>query len=214
MSGAPPFPDDELRALARRVKSQLRARMRATRRALPPAAVAARSARVVHHLEALDELRAARAVALFWPIEGRGEVDLRPLDAELMRRGVARYYPFMEAVAPGNYTTGFRRVERPDDLELSGHGFYQPSRGPSAQRGDIDLVLVPALAVTPRGHRLGYGKGFYDATLGDVCPPARSVVVAFSFQILEEIPSEGHDFRCDRVVTDQGVCTANGSAEG
>lgn len=212
MNGAP-FSDDDLRDLARRVKAQLRLRMRATRGALPSGAVVARSQRIVRELEALDVLRRARGVALFWPMEGRGEVDLRELDAELMRRGVARYYPFMDPAADG-YTTGFRRIEQAEELELTPQGFRQPMRGRSAARGELDVVLVPALAATPAGHRLGYGKGFYDATLGDVCPPARSIIVAFSFQLLAEIPIESHDFRCDLVVTDRGVFEADPGAPG
>ena len=52
-----------------------------------------------------------------------------------------------------------------------------------------DVVVVPALAVAADGHRVGYGIGFYDATLPDVCPPAAAVMVAFGFQLLAEVPS-------------------------
>jgi 5-formyltetrahydrofolate cyclo-ligase len=64
---------------------------------------------------------------------------------------------------------------------------------------------VPALAATPDGHRLGYGKGFYDATLPDVCPPALAIAVVYSFQLLAELPVESHDHRCDLVATDAQV---------
>src|SRR5262245_3131808 len=117
----------ELAALTRGVKKQLRARMRATRCALPPAALEARSGRIAERLAELDVFRAARGVALFWPMEGRGEVDLRRLDAELERRGVARYYPFMDPAEPG-FVTGFRRIERSSELELRGQGFLEPPR--------------------------------------------------------------------------------------
>jgi len=61
---------------------------------------------------------------------------------------------------------------------------------------------VPALAVASSGHRLGYGSGFYDATLPDFCPPALSIVVAYDFQLLAELPVSAHDIACDIVVTD------------
>jgi 5-formyltetrahydrofolate cyclo-ligase len=61
---------------------------------------------------------------------------------------------------------------------------------------------VPALAVSSAGHRLGYGVGFDDATLPDFCPPAASLIVAFDFQLLAELPTLDHDFACDLVVTD------------
>ena len=99
--------------------------------------------------------------------------------------------------------TGFRRVLSQEELLERGSGFAEPPEtAPVAQRGEIDWVVVPALAVDGTGHRIGYGGGYYDATLPDVCPPARSLVVAYDFQLLAELPAEQHDKSCDVVVTD------------
>jgi 5-formyltetrahydrofolate cyclo-ligase len=65
------------------------------------------------------------------------------------------------------------------------------------------LVLVPALAVDPRGHRIGYGKGYYDWLLGRVVPPAFALAVAFDFQLVSEIPVAEHDRAVNLVVTDR-----------
>jgi 5-formyltetrahydrofolate cyclo-ligase len=202
---------DELNDLTRRVKKQLRSRMRGTRRALPSGAVSARSARIIEALNAIEAFRRADAVALFWPIEGHGEVDLRALDRELDERGVARYYPFMDPKDEGGYSTGFRRIEEPRELMLRGQKFAEPPRDAKvAARGDVDVVLVPALAATPDGHRLGHGVGFYDATLPDLAPPALTIIVGFSFQLLAELPLEAHDFACDAVVTDREIIGPRG----
>ena len=202
--------EEALAAFGQLAKKKLRERSRATRRALPQAAVQARSLRIVELLQRLEPLRSARAVASFWPMEGRAEVDLRTLDGWLGERGVARFYPFMDPKGKG-FVTGFRRVERIEELEPRGQRFAEPPRtAPVAQRGDIDVVIVPALAVSPDGHRLGYGRGFYDATLPDVVPPALSIVVAFSFELAGELFVEPHDVRCDLVVTDSEVYDARG----
>jgi 5-formyltetrahydrofolate cyclo-ligase len=201
---------EELAELGRRAKKQLRARLSATRQALPPGAIQARSARIVEALDALEPLRRARAVAAFWPMAGRGEVDLSELDRRLGERGVARYYPFMDPRGDG-FSTGFRRIESAADLKRRGRRFVEPPRdAPNAVRGDVDIVLVPALAVTPEGHRVGHGLGFYDATLPDVAPPALTIVVAFSFQLLGELFVEPHDVACDLVVTDREVFDPRG----
>jgi 5-formyltetrahydrofolate cyclo-ligase len=201
---------EELLALGRKAKKQIRARMRGMRRALPASAVAARSRRIIAGLEAIEAFRDARAVALFWPLSEQAEVDLRPLDEELRRRGVARYYPFMTPTERG-HQTGFRRVEETEQLALRGQKFLEPPpESPAAERGDLDVVLVPALAVTEQGERVGQGSGFYDVTLPDVCPPALSIVVAYSFQLLGELPLEDHDFSCDAVVTDDRVLDPRG----
>lgn len=201
---------DTLAALGQRAKQQLRARLSATRRALPPSALQARSARIVELLAGLAPLGAARAVASFWPMDGRGEVDLRAFDRWLGERGVARYYPFMDPKGDG-FTTGFRRIAAADDLRQRGRPFVEPPpAAPVAARGDVDIVLVPALAVTPEGHRLGFGSGFYDATLPDVAPPALKIAVAFSFQLLGELFVEPHDVACDLVVTDDEILDPHG----
>src|SRR5690606_16334109 len=107
---------------------------------------------------------------------------------------------------PGRFSTGFRRVESLDQLVERGRSFREPpAHLPAAERGDIDLVVVPALAVCAAGYRLGYGSGFYDATLPDVCPPARVVVVAFDFQLVAELPVEPHDVPVHTIVTDQRI---------
>ena len=76
----------------------------------------------------------------------------------------------------------------------------------------VDLIVVPALAVAPTGHRLGYGGGFYDVMLPDFCPPATAVVVAFDFQLVAELPAEPHDVACALVVTDARTLAALPSA--
>jgi 5-formyltetrahydrofolate cyclo-ligase len=86
-----------------------------------------------------------------------------------------------------------------------------PPDAPEAARGDIDLLFVPALAVAPSGHRLGYGAGFYDSLLPDVCPPGRAVAVAYDFQLLVDLPTLPHDVACDLVVTDARTLTAKKS---
>lgn len=196
-----PLPGDLEAEFARRAKKQIRSRSKAVRLGLPEAARSARSERIVRSLAELDVVRAARGVALFWPMVDRGEVDLRPLLGILRSRGVSTFFPFMEAQERG-FSTGFREVQGENELSERGRGFVEPTEGPAAVRGQIDVVVVPALAVDSRGYRVGYGAGYYDATLGDVCPPAVSVVVCYDFELLAELPVESHDIRCDLVVTD------------
>lgn len=184
----------------------MRAKLGALRAALPLSSATLRNARIIERLVAHPKLQQARAVALFWPIVERGEVDLRPLDAHLRQAGVSIYYPSMRRLQEGGLETGFRLVKRVEELAARGRSFAEPAfDAPLAGRGDIELVIVPALAAAPNGHRLGYGAGFYDATLPDVCPPAESIVVVYDFQLLLELPTEAHDWQCNEVVTDTGL---------
>jgi 5-formyltetrahydrofolate cyclo-ligase len=188
------------------MKTELRKRMRGLRTALPGSAVQARSARIAGALDALPWIGAARAVALFWPIEERHEVDLRPLDERLRSAGVRVAYP---AVDPETREMSFRFVVHPDAMTEHGFGFREPSPSePEAAPGDLDVIVVPALAVDPRGHRIGYGAGYYDRTLPRFAPPARSVAVAFDFQLLAEIPADPPDVAVGWIVTDARVIDA------
>jgi 5-formyltetrahydrofolate cyclo-ligase len=65
---------------------------------------------------------------------------------------------------------------------------------------NIDLVIVPGLAFTNKGERLGRGKGYYDRFLATVSSKTRSLGLAYDFQILPSIPTTATDVNVDRVI--------------
>lgn len=202
-AGMDPVDPRLLAEVTDRAKRQIRARMRSLRSAHPEAARAERSARIVDRLAALPELAAARSVASFWPMTEWHEVDLRALDAVLRREQKRVYYPGLASADGGALRTALRLTRSAEDLAVRAGRFAEPpSDAPEAARGDVDVVVVPALAVAANGHRLGYGAGFYDALLPDFRPPALAVIVAYDFQLLAELPVLRHDVPCDLVVTD------------
>lgn len=191
---------DELRKQAKRA---LRKRMNTLRKALPATAVQKRSAKIVERLLLHSFIADAHAVSLYAAMPERGEVDLSELHNKLHARGVRLYYPFMDPSNEG-FTTGFRLWRPGDKLIRRSHNFDEPDpTAPVAVRGELDVVIVPALGLTLSGDRLGFGAGFYDATLPDICPPARTICIGYDFQLLVELPTEPHDYKCDAVVTDK-----------
>jgi 5-formyltetrahydrofolate cyclo-ligase len=192
---------DAERALRYQAKAVLRKRARALRSTIPSAAIAERSAKIREAALALDVVRQARSVALFYPIESRSEVDLRPMDSALRARGVAIAYPAIDAETR---VMTFRFVNDPEAMEERGLGFREPSTA-ELEAATLDVIIVPALAIDPRGHRLGYGAGFYDRTLPRFCPPARKVGVAYDFQLTPDLPVTEGDIPLDFVVTDARV---------
>lgn len=201
--GFKPAEEDLLR---RRVKAELRKRMRGLRKALPVSACAERSGRIIEQLTALEPVARARAVALFWPIEERHEVDLRALDERLRERGVRVAYPGLD---PETNLMTFRFVADPATMQTLGFGFREPSlTDPEATGDEIEAIIVPALAADPRGHRIGYGAGYYNRTLPRFAPPAASVAVVFDFQLLAEVPATEGDVTVGWVVTDTRVLRA------
>jgi len=65
-----------------------------------------------------------------------------------------------------------------------------------------ELVLVPALAFSHSGHRLGRGGGFYDGLLSGHAAQAFKLGICFAFQLVETIPFESHDVIMDAVMSD------------
>jgi 5-formyltetrahydrofolate cyclo-ligase len=217
---ARPFPDDVEAAYRLRAKKEMRATMQRMRSATPAAARAARSEAIRTRLLAMHVYDGATSIALFHPIERKGEVDLRGVDRDARARGLRVAYPTLhepdfdpaklrEGEPPPPRTMSFRWIDLDDGhtleahLEDRGHGFLEPREDlPVAAVDHLDVVLVPGLAFDPTGHRLGYGAGFYDMTL-EGATRARTLGVAFDFQIVGEIPVTPGDVPVQVVVTDR-----------
>ena len=70
---------------------------------------------------------------------------------------------------------------------------------------DVDLIIIPAAAVDRSGMRMGWGRGYFDKTLGSMerRPPVYAVI--FDDELLDEVPRERHDQPVDGVVTPSGI---------
>ncbi|WP_066514293.1 5-formyltetrahydrofolate cyclo-ligase [Curtobacterium ammoniigenes] len=73
--------------------------------------------------------------------------------------------------------------------------------------GDVDVILTPAAAVDQHGIRMGWGRGYYDKTLGSMAkrPPVYAVI--FDAEYLDEVPRERHDQPVDGIITPTRILT-------
>ncbi len=202
-----PYTLEQLDVLRPRAKAALRKRYRGLRASLPPGAGAVRSQALCARVIALDAWQAARTVAVFRAMPD--EVDTAALIAEARARGCTVCLP---VVVDGRGELEFRVAWRGDEafaLEAGVWGIEEPAAGaPVVPPDAIDLVVVPALAIDGAGHRLGYGRGYYDQTLVRTVN-AVTVGVAFDFQLIAEVPFEAHDVPVAWVVTDQRTLRAS-----
>jgi len=199
------FHPEAVEVLRRRAKTELRKRLRGVRKNLPNVSVEEHSLAIIEVLEAQDAMRTAKRVALFHPILARKEIDLRPLDARLRARGVEVSYPYID---PDTKVMSFRRTESMLELEEQGFGYAEPS-ATTPEAESLDVIVVPALALDPRGHRLGYGAGYYDRTIVRYAPPARTLGIVFHFQLLVEVPNTATDVPVDVVISERGIQGGN-----
>lgn len=93
-------------------------------------------------------------------------------------------------------------VEYGEDFTLSTFGVREPLG--EAYDGDMDVAIVPMIAVDEQGRRLGYGGGYYDRYLG-AHPETLLLAYGFDFQILRQVPTETHDIKMDGIITDKRI---------
>lgn len=85
-----------------------------------------------------------------------------------------------------------------------------PSAPPPADPATVDVVLVPGVAFTAGGLRLGQGGGWYDRFLARLRDDSVAIGVCFEPQLVDELPTAEHDAVLDLVVTDAGVTVGRG----
>lgn len=87
-----------------------------------------------------------------------------------------------------------------DHMVKNSDGYLEPIVGIDEDLSDIDLIIVPAIAVSVLGQRVGHGGGYYDKLLKKTF--ANKIVLAFEFQVFEYIESNIHDVRIDKIITE------------
>ncbi len=148
------------------------------------------------NLLSLEELCRARVILLYYPV--RGEPDLIPLVRSLLKAKKEIAFPRVEGDSLTLYT-----VSDLGSLRRGRFGIPEPVDGKRVDPADVDLAVVPGVIFDRRGYRIGFGKGYYDRLLSGV--GFLKVGVAYSFQVLEEIPRDPWDVPVDIVVTEEEV---------
>ena len=89
-------------------------------------------------------------------------------------------------------------------LETGAFGVMEPDAScPEISRLALDLLFVPALAISKDGQRLGWGGGYYDRTLATI-PEGHAYACAFDCQVIDRVPTEPHDIPLTGWFTESG----------
>ena len=93
-------------------------------------------------------------------------------------------------------------LKESDDLTLGDFGVRQPSQVvPTIHAKEVDLWFIPGLAFDLSGHRLGYGKGYYDRLLSHIQKPL--VGLCLESQIVEHVPTDSFDVSMNFLMTEK-----------
>lgn len=95
-----------------------------------------------------------------------------------------------------------------NELVLHKFGYYESSSDDFYDEKILDIVVVPALAFDSSKNRIGFGGGYYDTFLNKVRGKNKNTLfigVCYDFQMIEEVPIEGHDITLDLVINESEV---------
>ncbi|MDF2555980.1 MAG: 5-formyltetrahydrofolate cyclo-ligase [Microbacterium sp.] len=178
-------------------KRALRADLRERRQNLSGSAREAAGDGIAEQLHALVSATGATSVSCF--LSMTTEPDTRRFVREAVARGIRVLLPVTRvdglldwavATADGEIAEGLFGLPEPVGELL----------GPIAVN-DVDLMIIPAAAVDRQGMRLGWGRGYFDKTIGSMekCPPVYAVI--FDSELVDEVPRDKHDQPVSGVVT-------------
>jgi 5-formyltetrahydrofolate cyclo-ligase len=187
-----PIAIDELKAALRREALARREALPAEMRAAAAQAIAARPFPIA--------VPAGAIVSGFMPL--KSEINPLPLMRKLADGGAKLALP---VVAGKGKPLTIRAFAIGDTLASGVWGIREPK--PDAPEVLPDILLVPLLAFDRRGHRIGYGAGYYDMTIAEVRRQKSAVAVGIAFvaQEVDEVPTTPRDARLDLVLTEREI---------
>lgn len=149
-------------------------------------------AAIVHNVTTLPEWIEADTIAI--TLSFGLEVDTRPLIEAAWQAGKVVHVP---KVTTEGLT--FHRLTSYEDLEPGVMGILEPTTPPV--EADVDLCIVPGRVFNRSGYRIGWGGGYYDRFLATYA--GKTLSIAYSVQILDDIPIEAHDIPVGVIVTER-----------
>lgn len=180
-------------------KKGLRQKMLAMRRALSANETESRSSSLKENILSLPEYKNAKKIMAFLAMKGESNLD--GFIRQALLDGKEVYIP---VCLPERQMEAGRLIDM-EHFEKGPLGLRNLPAGYEVTSPEsLDLVLIPGLAVSQEGIRLGMGAGYYDRYLARV-PFEKRVAALWDFQVIPDIPSEPFDQKIARIVTDKSV---------
>ena len=189
-------------------KSELRTSLKAQRRALAPRARVLAANEVARLISATHWLAPGKRIGLYASMPQ--ELGTTPLIELARARGCRIYLP--RILSQRAQRMAFLPIDAPGSSrgDLHALGMHEPGGTAFFPARFLDTIFVPSVALDHRGARLGHGAGYYDRALGfrrirHHWRGPRLVGLAYSFQVVPEVPVTPHDVFMDVLVTDKGI---------
>ena len=191
---------------AHKAKCLIRKEVISRRDALSISVRKAKDESIRSRLLALPEFIKARTILFYASF--RSEVDT----TELLQNSIFNNKTVvLPRVDVQNTSLTLYEILTMQDLAPGCYGILEPlvnNEDRSVHAAGIDLMIIPGVAFDEHCNRLGYGKGYYDRLLSHKNAPA--VALAYEDQILAHIPSDAHDIKMDKIITDKRIIQLHG----
>jgi len=182
-------------------KGEVRKRFLEKRWKLSHEEIANRSSSVASTLFVNFQWEKGELVHVFLPIKRQKEINTWPIIHDCWERG------FQVVVSKsdfGNVSMSHFLLKPGTKLIENKWGIPEPEDAELVNASAIGTVLVPLIAFDHSGHRVGYGKGFYDKFLSECNPGVRKIGLSF-FSPADKINGEAHDVILDYCITPDKV---------
>ena len=158
------------------------------------------SKQIQDNLRKVEFFRNAKSIGAYYSIGS--EVKTQDILQEILKSGKEISLP---KVVKKDLV--FKKITNLSDLEQGNFSVMEP-KDYCEDVKKIEVIIIPAIALTREGHRLGYGFGYYDRYLGG--KKSKTIALSYSKQILKSFPHSDHDVRIDCIVTEDKVIMSKG----
>jgi 5-formyltetrahydrofolate cyclo-ligase len=176
-------------------KARLRKQLLDQRESLSLDYIQIASSKIQENLRKIEYYRKAQSVGGYFAIGS--EVRTQDILQEILNAGKDLALPRVE-----KKELVFKKITSFSDLEMGNFSVMQPKERCETIK-KLDVILVPAIALTREGYRLGYGFGYYDRHLHG--KQSKKIALSYYKQVVKLIPHDNHDIKMDCIVTEDEI---------
>jgi 5-formyltetrahydrofolate cyclo-ligase len=176
-------------------KTSLRANAKNIRKS---ANIAEISLKICKNIANWELLQKSQNILAYYPL--KNEIDLRTL-FEITNKNW-----YLPRISDDFLNLSFHPYKKDTALFVNKWNILEPPKDlPEFDFNNADMIIIPALMTDKKGHRLGYGAGFYDRFLAKLPPKCIKVVPIIQDLFVENLPSDNWDIPVDYAVTQLGI---------
>jgi len=156
------------------------------------------SKKIQKNLLTLNHFEKAKKIGLYFSKDN--EVSTKKIITNLLQNGKEVFLPKIE-----NNNLNFKKINKLSNLEIRNFGILEPKEFcPNIPPTELDLLIIPCIAIDEKGNRIGRGGGFYDRFISKN-KIKQAICLAYEFQIFSNIIPEKHDQKIDYIITEKRI---------